>query len=519
MKAFLKQRPTGRLLYLYAAIAGAIYPLGLAPLNIWPLLFVSVLVLIALLDNQPTKQAFKIAYCYGVGYFAVGASWVYVSIHDFGHAPVWLSAFLTLVFVLFLALYKGSMGWLVGKAYALKGQMGFYFTFPLAWLALDWFQGVFLTGFPWLYLGYGLVDSVFSGWLSWFGVQGASYFAVILMLLTYLCLQMVRQSSNKGLFKAPLIALSVLWIVWMGSSLLMDKYSSLEPTTEQSVSVALVQPNIPQNEKWQPELLSTFIHRYHNMTEPLWGADLIIWPEAAIPAVKHRVENWLELWSKQAKASGSQLILGIPVYEAEQQQIYASVITLGDYQQRYDKQHLVPFGEFVPLERWLRGLIEFFNLPMSGMTAGRSEQKALETERFNIYPAICYEIAFSGLFDKFNKSVTNQKDSLIVTISNDAWFGRSWGPHQHLQIAQSRALEYGIPVLRATNTGITAVIDHKGQILRKTPQFEQNVLNDRFIFKFASTVYSKYGLIMCLFLVVILQFLIALILLKIQKNK
>lgn len=518
MKAFFKQRPTGRLLYLYAVIAGAIYPLGLAPLNIWPLLFVSVLALIALLDRLPSKQAFKVAYSYGVGFFAVGASWVYVSIHDFGHAPVWLSVLLTLLFVLFLALFKGIMGWLIGKAYTLKGQVGFYFTVPLAWLILDWFQGVFLTGFPWLYLGYGLVDSVFSGWLSWFGVQGASYLAVILMLLTYFCLQAAMHASYIGRFKVPFAALLVIWSVWMSSGALMDRYSGLRPATEQSISVALVQPNIPQSDKWRPELLSTFIHRYHNMTQPLWGADLIIWPEAAIPAVKHRVENWLDLWSKQAKSSGSQLILGIPVYEAEQQQIYASVITLGESQQRYDKQHLVPFGEFVPMERWLRGLIEFFNLPMSGMTAGVAEQKALETERFNIYPAICYEIAYSSLFRKFNKSVINQKDSLIVTISNDAWFGRSWGPHQHLQIAQSRALEYGIPVLRATNTGITAVIDHKGQILKKTSQFRQNVLNDRFIFKFAPTVYSKYGSIMSLFLVVLLQLLLVILLLKIQKN-
>lgn len=501
MQISLLKRPAGRLLYLYAAIAGAIYPVGLAPLSLWPVLLFSIFVLLHLCILARNEQIKWVCYWYGVGFFAVGASWVHVSIHEFGHAPLVLSVFLTLAFVLFLALFKWLMGILLVWARRRYGSIGLLFCFPIAWMLIDGLQAVFLTGFPWLYLGYGLVESLFAGWLKWFGVSGASYLAVVLVAVSYYLLQQRKHSSGP----AVLLAL-IAWGSFIGLAYLAANTET--ESTKTNYSIALIQPNIPQAEKWKRENLREYLERYDSMTEPFWGSDLIIWPEAAIPSLKHRVDNWLSMWNEKAKSSGSQLILGIPIYEFEQQNIYASVISLGAVETRYDKQHLVPFGEFVPLEDWIRGLIEFFNLPMSGMSPGSAEQTALELDSVNLYPAICYEIAYASLFDRLIRSTENNKPGLIVTISNDAWFGRSWGPHQHFQIARARAIEFGMPVIRSTNTGITAVIDRNGKVLKQLPQFEQDVLAGQFSLVSGATLYSQYSWLMLLLLVLAVQCLL-----------
>ncbi|WP_164503520.1 apolipoprotein N-acyltransferase [Pleionea sediminis] len=482
------KRPSGRLLYLYALIAGAVYPIGLAPLSVWPVLFLSVSALLYLCHLANDKQLKWTCYWYGVGFFGVGASWVHVSIHEFGHAPLVLSVFLTVVFVFFLALFKMMIGWLVSFVRIKFGSNGFWLSFPIAWVFLDWVQSIFLTGFPWLYLGYGLVDSLFSGWLKWIGVNGATF--VIVFLLSFSGWSLTQWNRNKAGISA---ALAGVWIaiIAIGSYLAYSKSGTTRVTSE--LNVALVQPNIPQADKWKRENLLTYLKRYDAMTEPYWNSDLIVWPEAAIPSLKHRVDNWLDMWNEKATRNNSELVLGIPIYDFKKEKIFASMISLGQTNNQYDKQHLVPFGEFVPFENILRGLIEFFNLPMSGMSAGNSEQKAMQLERLNVYPAICYEIAYSDLFKTFIESVDNDNINVIVTISNDAWFGKSWGPYQHFQIARARAIEFGVPVIRSTNTGITAVINHNGKVISQIPQFTQQVLAGKFTFSNVPTIYSKMG--------------------------
>jgi apolipoprotein N-acyltransferase len=499
MKNLKLKRPKGRFLYLTALLFGAAYPLGLAPLGWWPVLLASVAGLLWLLDGQSNNTAFRVAYVYGVGLFGVGASWVHVSIHQFGHAPLPLSILLTLLFVLFLALFKALIG--VGVAYCQHRwrDWAIIVGFSVLWWFSEWLLGHFLTGFPWLYLGHGLVDSPLSGWLALVGALNSGLVVVWVIAISYwLFIQAVTTRRTKvlamGLLASILVAVSQGYWAWATRT---DKPS-------QNLTVALVQPNIPQDQKWRPENLRTYLERYDVMTEALWGADLIVWPEAAIPAVKHRVENWLQYWQRLANQSGSTLLLGIPIYDSAQQKIYASMIALGASEQRYDKQRLVPFGEFVPFESVLRGLIEFFNLPMSGMSPGNESQPPLETEKLNVIPAICYEVAYPDVFEKALKHIDNQKVSAIVTISNDAWFGHSWGPHQHFQIARARAIEFGLPLIRSTNTGITAIVDYQGRVVAQIPQFQQKVLTKNYTFENQATPYAKMPLITWLSIVVTL---------------
>ncbi|NVJ59677.1 MAG: apolipoprotein N-acyltransferase [Gammaproteobacteria bacterium] len=496
-------RPSGRLVYLFALFLGAIYPLGLAPLSWWPLLFLSVFGLAWLLLNVEKQLFWKVTYCYGVGFFAVGASWVHVSIHQFGNAPLWLSISFTAIFVLFLALFKALVGLLLSlSARYLRTPI---IAFPLFWLAADYVQGNFLTGFPWLYLGYGLIDSPFSSWLPYIGVSGVSLLSVVIVTTVALIVFRLLRSEQDKTVRISSAYTAFALISLISALTAFSGLSGNNAIRSQSASIAIVQPNIPQAEKWNPDRLPEYLNLYDRMTEPLWGAEFIIWPEAAIPALQHRVENWLKHWESKAIQANSELILGIPRYDFNKQRVYASLASYGAQSYLYDKHHLVPFGEFVPYEGLLRGLIEFFNLPMSRMAPGKAVQSSFSYEKLNFLPAICYEIAYVDRFLNANKSKEKQAVNVILTVSNDAWFGRSWGPHQHYQIARARARELSMPLIRATNNGISAVVDAKGNTLKQLPHYEASSFVNTFEFNEYDSLYLKHNNFIVILLILAAQ--------------
>jgi apolipoprotein N-acyltransferase len=242
-----------------------------------------------------------------------------------------------------------------------------------------------------------------------------------------------------------------------------------------AISVGLVQANIPQEKKWLPEYRGETISRYQDATEKLsrQAVDVIIWPEAALPLLYAQAPNLMRALQQNAEQSGIDLISGV-LYDQQLEQrrvVHNSAAVFGRSPQVYHKRHLVPFGEYVPLEEWLRGTIEFFNLPTSFIRPGPGEQQPLSAAGVRWAPLICYEIVYPGM-------VANSAGSaqVLLTISNDAWFGKSIGPLQHMQMAQMRALETGRYLVRGTNTGITAIVDPRGHIVQKLPQFEQATL-------------------------------------------
>ncbi len=473
--------------FILALLLGAVYPLGLAPLSWWPVSFLSIAGLLMHLHYTPSVRWFKLSYAYGLGYFGVGVSWVYVSIQQFGHAPIPLALLLTFIFIAFLALFKGLLGLSLHKVAKKFGAQWLFLGFPLLWALSDYLQGIFLTGFPWLYLGYALVDSPLRGFVPIFGVLGAGNVLVSIVSLFFLLLVNTRVSHKKRfIWPATLLAITLIPVI-------KPNIGYLGEPKQQEVSIALVQPNIDQNEKWKRERFFEFIKLYEDLTEPLWGADLIVWPEAAIPTLLQYAEPLVEKLQKRAMESGSTLIFGIPRKEQSSDQLFTSVVALNGTRQIYDKQYLVPFGEFVPFESVLRGLIGFFNLPMSSFTPGVDGQSPLISGELKLYPAICYEIAYSQHIEKLRKNVKKDNFEAIVTVSNDAWFGRSWGPLQHFQIAKSRALEFGIPVIRSTNTGVSAVINHAGKVLWEFDSFVQVSSHKRMELENQSTLFSALG--------------------------
>ena len=452
---------------LLALVAGALTTLSLAPFDLWPLALISVGLLYLGLREPAAKQAAGRGWCYGFGLFSSGVSWVYVSIHDFGAAPPLLAGALTLGFVAGLALFFALLGWIWAR-WLRQTHVPLLdaLAFAALWLALDALRGWVLTGFPWLYVGYSQLEGPLAALAPLGGVWLLSF---VIVLSAALLIQLPRLLPHKPALGTALVVLIALWSGALG----LGQHAWTTPKAE-PISVAAMQGNVAQSLKWDPQKLEMQLLLYRDMTFRSRPADLIIWPETAVPILKDHAEGYLNMMSRFAGDRQSALITGIPVRQPNadgELRYYNGLTTAGDAQGTYLKQKLVPFGEYVPLQELLRGLIAFFDLPMSDFARGEPGQSLLQAKGYSIAPFICYEV----VYPEFAASLAAQSD-ILLTVSNDAWFGRSIGPLQHLQMAQMRALEAGRWMIRATNNGVTVLIDPQGRITERIPAFEQAVL-------------------------------------------
>ena len=478
-----------------ALFSGTLAAFGFAPFEIWPLAILSCLGLLISLQRCGTaKQAALTGWWYGVGFFGAGVSWVFVSIHQHGNAPIPLALLLTALFVGAMALLFALQGYLY-RRYISSLPLGVLLGFPALWVLAEGFRGWFLTGFPWLYMGYAPINSGLAGWAPITGVLGLSGFSVLVAS----CLYLLPRASNSHKLALGLTALAPFLL-----GALLQQITWTEPSAQPPLRVALVQANIPQQLKWDARHRSRIIDEYLRLSQPLVqiadkakqtkNTELIIWPETAIPLLYDMAIQRLAPFEKILLENHAGLISGIPfrtpASSATATRFHNSIMGLGDASGLYHKQRLVPFGEYVPLESWLRGLIDFFNLPMSNFSLGTAGQPPLLLRRtayngvysgdnnpsdssyqIRISAYICYEIAYPDLV------ANNARESeLLLTISNDSWFGDSLAPHQHLQMARMRALETGRYLIRSTNNGISALIDARGKLLRQGPQFVTDIL-------------------------------------------
>ena len=493
-------------LSLAALVAGALLPLALAPFAIWPLALVSAGALFWILSRTATaRTAFWRGWLYGVGKYGVGASWVYVSIHVYGPTAPWLAALLVVLFVAGMAVFNGVLGWAFHRLVREHdNEIGAALTFTVLWTALEWLLTWFLTGFPWLFAGYAFIDTPLAGLAPVGGVLLVSFAAVLTASFAVASggapspadeSERHDAGDRKGRpYGAPgtLIAsirrprwwiLAVPALVWIAAWAL-DSVSWTE--RGETRTVALAQGNIPQSTKWTPEGAVLSRNRYRQLTASAEDAAIVVWPEAAIPAYLRHTKPYIEA---QRGESGD-IVTGILVAEAkdgadEMAYFNAAVATGGDAV--YRKRHLVPFGDFLPFESLLRGLIAFFDLPMSSTTPGAPEQPLLRAAGIDLAMAICWEIAYPTTV-----AADARQAHALVTISNDTWFGASIGPSQHFQIARMRAKENGKYLLRSTNDGITGIVDDEGAVVARLPRFEPGVLTGTIHLYSGTTPYSRW---------------------------
>lgn len=486
--------------YLIALAAGALLPLSLAPYSIWPLGLVAVGAWFWALRGGGGRD-WLLGWCFGVGKYAVGASWIYVSIHTYGAAPVPLAATLVALFVAGVAWFAVLNAVLFARVRT-GDPIVDALTFAVVFVTSEWVLTWLLTGFPWLFLGHAHLDTALRGLVPVGGVLlaslGAALTATLLVAAGRLCWQWRALAVGRshaesdpgraGIRPRLAMALTLACVPWVAGALL----APIEWVTPGDTrSVALVQGNVDQAIKWQADASARITRTHVDLTQPHWDAGLIIWPEAALVRFEHEVPELLRQLDARARASGSALVLGIPYAErtaGDQIAYYNAVRVLGTGSGRYLKQRLVPFGEYVPLERALRGLIAFFDLPMSGFARGPEAQPLLDVGGLRAAMAICYEVVYPELVRQSAGGA-----DVLLTVSNDTWFGASAGPLQHLEMARMRALEHGRWLLRATNNGVTAVVDARGQVRARLPQFQAGVLEGEWTVMHGVTPYTRYG--------------------------
>ncbi|WP_448552494.1 apolipoprotein N-acyltransferase [Thalassotalea montiporae] len=468
-------------------IAGLAMVFAYAPYSQWWLSFIVLTCWGTLVHRQTPKLAAVRSYFFGLGWFGAGISWVHVSIDQFGGLPLIASLGLMALLCAYLALFPALAGYLSARC-STNRQLNLLL-FPSIWLLSEWLRGWVLTGFPWLSIGYSQLNSPLASLAPIIGEVGISF--IMLVLVTSALSLYFKQQIKLA---SALLASCVLGII------VSQQLTFVKPSGE-TKSVALVQGNIAQELKWAPEQEWPSMLKYLDLTRANYDADLIVWPESAIPKVEPLAGEFLDMANSAAALNDTAIITGIINYNFETKEYFNSLIVLGKESatdtsgsyfypnaNRFYKHHLLPIGEFVPFQEWLRPIAPFFNLPMSSFNRGNYIQPNLKANGLSITPLICFEIAFpEQLYANFKADT-----DMLLTVSNDAWFGTSHGPHQHMEIAQMRALEFGRPLVRSTNTGVTAAVDHQGQFIARIPQFEEQVLKADVALVTGYTPFSQY---------------------------
>ncbi len=458
-----------------ALVLGALLPLAFAPFAVWPLAFViPALLLFALQRSSSARNIFLSGWFFGTGYFGFGVYWIYNSLHDFGMAPPLVAGGITGLLVAYLALGPALtfVSWHYSRRFL--GDTSLWLL-PLFWFSFEWFRGWFFTGMPWLSLGYSQTASPLSGFAPLIGVYGISALCLFMAVALFLLLRDRRYSMLAILLLVPLSGYLLQQIDW----------TEAQP---QSIKVSMVQGNIPQAVKWRRDQRHAIFNTYWRETRQLWDSDLIIWPETALPGQSEDIEStMLQPLQQAAIDHDTHILAGLVVNESEPNRYYNSMILLGQERSLYHKRHLVIFGEYYPM-RWLLDLLSgVINIPFSDMTPGPADQETMSIGDSQLGVSICFEDVFSR-----DIMLDLPAANLLVNLSNDAWFGNSTAPHQHQQIAQMRSLETERVMMRSTNTGVSAFIDHKGRVLKQSEQFKTQSITDTVQGRIGSTPFLYF---------------------------
>lgn len=468
---------------LAAFLLGATVPFAFAPFGYYPLAVVALALLFLLLRGRTPGTAFRMGYAFGLGMFGIGVNWIYISIHYFGHSPLPAAIGVMLLLVAYLSLFPAVLAWAVARR-AAGGGVQLLLLLPAGWVLAEWVRGWLFTGFPWLNLGYTQIDAPLAGYAPLFGIYGLGW----LVALSAGLLAWALVGHGRARWVGPLLFVA-LW--WGG-----ERLTAVDWTTAAGppLRVSLVQGNIPQDQKWEEDQQLATLERYLMLTRAEWygpdgGRDLVVWPETAIPAFLHQVENdFLIRLREEARRAHSEVLTGIPVLDREAWKYYNAVISVGDEEDAYYKHHLVPFGEYLPLRALFGSLLQVMPLPVADFSAGGLDQPPIRVAGWPVGVSICYEIVFAEEI-----ATKLPEAAFLVNVSNDAWFGDSLAPHQHLEMARMRALETGRFLLRATNTGITAIIGPDGAIRERGPQFETAVVRGEIEPRSGATPYVRWG--------------------------
>jgi apolipoprotein N-acyltransferase len=491
-----------RLSLIVAFVLGAATVAGYAPLRLFLLPVLTLAALFSLwLRAGSAVRAAVLGFSFGLGLFLFGASWVYVSLHDFGAMPTPLAALATLLFCAILALLPAAAGYASARLTA-PPAVALGILSPAFWTLAEWVRSWIFTGFPWLATGYSQIpSSPLAGFAPVLGIYGVTLATTVSAgLVALLWERAAAKPERRGRKPFSFIiqhSTFIILLVWASGWAL--KQVSWTEAIGGPVTVSLIQGNVAQDLKWRADRVAPTLERYRSMVFRS-ESQLIVLPETALPLFLDQVPpQYLEELAAHARRNGGDVLIGI-VEGSPAGGYYNSVISLGTAAtQRYRKSHLVPFGEFIPFRPVLAWIVNVLAIPLQDFGRGSTDQRPVEVAGQRAAINICYE-------DAFGEEIIRQlpEATLLVNVSNVAWFGRSIAPQQHLQISQARALESGRPMLRATNTGVTAIIDPRGEVVASAPEFTAATVTRAVQGYAGSTPYVRWGnypvLILCVVL-------------------
>ena len=462
--------------YLIAVFLGLLFSLGFAPNDLWFISVFSITCLHFLIQETNKKELFWIGYSFGLGLWSLGISWMFVSIYFYGNIGFILSLILTLIFIGILSIYLGVTLFLY---YYLRSssRISVLFSLPIAWIIIEYLRSILFTGFPWLISGTMLADTILDGWTPIIGAQGNSFLLLVLSSLLFLFISEYKK------YKTALLSGTFIFLLLISSfSLKNIEWTSLEG----SLNASIMQTNLELDNKWSANGVAETKNMMQIALDNAEEGEIIIFPETALIFSENEIKDWLDYINLKAAMKDVTLITGI-IEREESFKVRNRILGLGMASSHYDKVKLVPFGEFIPFEALTGKLFDILGLRLTNTVPGE-QINTINAGNLKISASICYEIAFSELIRK-----TAPDSNLLVTISNDTWFGSSYGPIQHLEIAQNRALEHKKTLLRSTNSGISAFISRNGQIIEKQGYFEDKLLKKEINLYAGETFYAKYG--------------------------
>ncbi len=463
-------------------LLGALSVLGFAPFYFYPASIISLIGLCYFwyLSTTP-RQAALAGFMYGIGLFGTGIYWIYISLHTFGGMPGLMAAFSTFLLAAFMALFPAAVGAL-GKKISSNHDETMLLAIPALWALSDWVRSWIFTGFPWLTIGYSQVPhSPLAGYIPIIGVYGVSL--IVLLIASLIAFWFAKKPASMIWRRNTIGALVLIFVT--GSSLKLVEWTT---PVGKPFSVSLLQGNIAQDMKWDPEIASRTMHQYLTMAETS-KAKLIVMPETALPVLSSELPIEIKTRLQQhAKQNQGDILVGL--VERENGEYFNSVLNFGSAETTaYRKSHLVPFGEFIPFKTAIGWIYrDWLNMPLSDLSRGDRFQEPMKVAGEKVAVNICYE-------DVFGEEIIRQLPAatLLVNVSNDAWYGESYAAHQHMQFSQARALETGRMVLRATNTGATAIIDNQGHTIAHAAHFTQTSLNGTAQGYAGVTPYIRWG--------------------------
>lgn len=503
---------------ILAFALGAATVAGYAPYYLFPIPVITLAGLFYLWLRSPgPRAAASVGFAFGLGLFLFGVSWVYVSLHEFGAMPMTLAAAATFLFCAFLALFPATVGYACAR-FEMPTAVRFGVLAPAAWMLAEWIRSWIFTGFPWLALGYSQIpSSLLAGYAPVLGIHGVTLVTAASagLLVAWSQSPEVMQQRGSGSptkadgrtrLKSLLInpASLMLACLWFGGYAL--KQAEWTDPVGVPVRVSLLQGNVPQELKWREDRVLETLESYRALAR-LSTSPLIVLPETALPLYLEQVPSgYLDELATHARKNGGDILIGVP-QRLPTGEYFNSVVSYGTAPgQIYRKSHLVPFGEFIPLRPVLGWIVSVLAIPLQDFSRGGETQRPLAVAGQRVAVNICYE-------DAFGEEIIRQlpEATLLVNVSNVAWFGRTIAPGQHLQISQARALETGRYMLRATNTGVTGVIGPDGRLLGAAPEFKLATVTHRVRGYSGSTPYVRWGnsaaLALCFALIVVVAWL------------